>query len=152
MLLYALVPKGKKKGSYISREVSASAALLWAWTLHSCFMKDTSSLWYCGTQGCRPLHHFVKATCLCSQFKEMTEKCNLNADWTYILETFWSASLSPFLFGHLLINAKFYIFYTTFFHPETWVADSSHINGWCKADVPCIISFTEIIFRLIFQC
>lgn len=52
MLLYALIPKGKKEGNYIccAFMVSASAALIWTRGLCSCIGKDTDSLWYCSTQ------------------------------------------------------------------------------------------------------
>lgn len=39
--------------------VSTSATLIWTRKLHSQIIKDTNSLWYCNTQGHRPLHHFL---------------------------------------------------------------------------------------------
>lgn len=51
MLLYALIPKGKKEGNHIccAFMVSTSAALICTRDLCSCIGKDTDSLWYYST-------------------------------------------------------------------------------------------------------
>lgn len=91
MLLYALVPKGRKKeviylGRYVYGKSICSLDLhKEAARLHYERHKLLVVLWYTGMQS---FPSFSKATSLCSQFKEMMEKWNLNPDWMYIFEIF----------------------------------------------------------------